>query len=146
MKRKEFIRSGGRMVVAMMIPAWVLKSCGTIHYASATEEKGRLIIPKKEFQNIRKNKISEREFILVQTNHTPAPIGIYKSGKDRYTAALLLCTHRGCELTPGGAIYSCPCHGSEFSMEGEVLEGPAEEHLQTYNITTDHENIYIHLQ
>lgn|SRR5690625_253631 len=145
MKRKEFIRSGGRMVAAMMIPAWMLQSCGTIHYASATEEKDQLIIRKKEFQNIRKSKISERDFILVQTNRTSAPIGIHKSGEDRYTAVLLRCTHRGCELNPGGAIYTCPCHGSEFSMEGEVLEGPAEEHLQTYNITTDHENIYIQL-
>jgi cytochrome b6-f complex iron-sulfur subunit len=65
--------------------------------------------------------------------------------EDNYVALLLKCTHRGCELNAGGGIYSCPCHGSEFSSTGKVLEGPADKDLETFITNTDDENIYIHL-
>lgn len=36
------------------------------------------------------------------------------------------CTHAGCALTTvkGDAVL-CPCHGSSFGLDGEVLRGPA---------------------
>ncbi|HEX2927579.1 MAG TPA: FAD-dependent oxidoreductase [Ruminiclostridium sp.] len=37
------------------------------------------------------------------------------------------CTHMGCELIWNSAenSWDCPCHGSRFSYEGDVIEGPA---------------------
>jgi len=145
MDRKKFIQSFGKLVTGMMIGGWTFQSCGAIHYATVTEEKDRFIVKKKEFLRIRKDRSTERNFVLIQTKANSAPIGIFKLDVNEYSAALLECTHRGCELTPGGNTYTCPCHGSEFSMEGEVLQGPAEKHLKTFDITTDNENIYIHL-
>ena len=43
----------------------------------------------------------------------------------------------------GGGIYTCPCHGSEFSVKGKVLEGPADKDLKIFKTETDNENIYI---
>ena len=84
--------------------------------------------------------------MLLNLNDTGFPICLYKTSKDIYTASLLKCTHRGCELNVGGGIYTCPCHGSEFSTLGEVLEGPADRNLKTYKTVSDNENIYIYLQ
>lgn len=42
------------------------------------------------------------------------------------------CTHAGCALSrvmDGAAL--CPCHGSTFGLDGEVLRGPATEPLRT---------------
>lgn len=42
------------------------------------------------------------------------------------------CTHAGCALSKviDGAV-ACPCHGSSFGLDGQVLRGPAEEALRT---------------
>lgn len=37
-----------------------------------------------------------------------------------------VCTHQGCIVdTISNGVISCPCHGSEFSLTGEVKGGPA---------------------
>ena len=82
---------------------------------------------------------------MLKIEESQFPICLYKTKEDHYNASLLKCTHRGCELNVGGGIYSCPCHGSEFSIKGAVLEGPAEKDLKTFKIDTDNENIYIYL-
>ena len=42
------------------------------------------------------------------------------------------CTHQGCSVDWESSEFACPCHGSKFSANGEVTEGPAEEALATY--------------
>jgi glycine/D-amino acid oxidase-like deaminating enzyme/nitrite reductase/ring-hydroxylating ferredoxin subunit len=42
------------------------------------------------------------------------------------------CTHMGCELNwnPAERTWDCPCHGSRFSYEGKIIEGPAVHELK----------------
>jgi Rieske Fe-S protein len=45
------------------------------------------------------------------------------------------CTHQGCTvLLPerAGATLDCPCHGSRFTIQGVVVNGPAERPLPGY--------------
>ncbi len=50
---------------------------------------------------------------------------------DRSWALSARCTHLGCTVVVAedGRSLSCPCHGSRYTLEGEVLAGPAREPL-----------------
>ncbi len=42
-------------------------------------------------------------------------------------ALLRVCTHLECLVGyfPGEALFKCPCHGSNFSLQGDPVAGPA---------------------
>ncbi|MET9628603.1 FAD-dependent oxidoreductase [Lentzea sp. NPDC006480] len=53
--------------------------------------------------------------------------GVYRDPGGRLHAVSLRCTHLGCLVRFNAAerSWDCPCHGSRFDVDGEVLEGPA---------------------
>ncbi len=59
-------------------------------------------------------------------------VGAYRDAGGDVHAVSLTCTHLGCTVAWNDAenTWDCPCHGSRFSLEGKVLEGPAVENLE----------------
>ena len=58
--------------------------------------------------------------------------------KEGYFYALSdVCTHLGCitNWLPDEGLIACPCHGSRFDVEGNVIHGPAPRPLVRYSIT-----------
>jgi cytochrome b6-f complex iron-sulfur subunit len=50
-----------------------------------------------------------------------------------------VCTHAGCEVNFRSTLghLLCPCHGSQFALDGTVLVGPAIKPLHAYPTTFD---------
>ncbi len=60
--------------------------------------------------------------------------------KEGYFYALSsVCTHLGCitNWKSEEGIIACPCHGSKFNREGNVLEGPAPRPLRQFAMMLD---------
>jgi glycine/D-amino acid oxidase-like deaminating enzyme/nitrite reductase/ring-hydroxylating ferredoxin subunit len=53
--------------------------------------------------------------------------GVYRDPDGGLHAVSMRCTHLGCLVRFNAAenSWDCPCHGSRFGVDGEVLEGPA---------------------
>lgn len=48
------------------------------------------------------------------------------------------CTHLGCKINKfDGENLVCSCHGSRFSQDGKVINGPAVKNLQNINYQID---------
>jgi cytochrome b6-f complex iron-sulfur subunit len=52
-------------------------------------------------------------------------------------AVSAICTHLGCSLERSLDGFECPCHGSCYNDEGEVLSGPAPRNLAWYRVSRD---------
>jgi Rieske Fe-S protein len=58
-------------------------------------------------------------------------VAAYRDAGGTLTLRSAVCTHMGCLVGWNRAerTWDCPCHGSRFTTEGEVLGGPAESPL-----------------
>jgi glycine/D-amino acid oxidase-like deaminating enzyme/nitrite reductase/ring-hydroxylating ferredoxin subunit len=54
-------------------------------------------------------------------------VAVWKDAEGVPHAFSAACTHKGCTLTWNNAdlTWDCPCHGSVFSCDGQVIHGPA---------------------
>jgi len=62
--------------------------------------------------------------------------GVYRDEDDTLHAVSLRCTHLGCLVRFNDAerSWDCPCHGSRFDVDGNVLEGPATKPLTRHDV------------
>jgi glycine/D-amino acid oxidase-like deaminating enzyme/nitrite reductase/ring-hydroxylating ferredoxin subunit len=58
--------------------------------------------------------------------------GAYRDPEGNLHLVDTTCTHMGCEVewNEGERTWDCPCHGSRFGYDGNVIEGPAQEALK----------------
>jgi Rieske Fe-S protein len=58
-------------------------------------------------------------------------VAVWKHDDGTLHAVSAACTHKGCIVTWNNAdrTWDCPCHGSIFSTDGNVIHGPAVEAL-----------------
>lgn len=145
MDRKEFIAACGTACLGAAAVAWLQSCTAASYYAISTKSDKKLVIRKSEFIKTDKEKTSQRKYVLVKTEELAFPICIYKLADNNYSALLMECTHKSCELQPHGDYLVCPCHGSEFTKQGVVQNPPAEQDLRKFKITSDEENLYLQL-
>lgn len=60
--------------------------------------------------------------------------GAYRDEQGTLHVVDTTCTHMGCELSWNSAekSWDCPCHGSRFTYEGDIVEGPAVKPLNVH--------------
>ena len=64
--------------------------------------------------------------------HEGETVAAYRDEDGTLTAVSATCTHLGCRVAFNTAerSWDCPCHGSRFAPDGEVLHGPAVHRLE----------------
>jgi Rieske Fe-S protein len=62
-----------------------------------------------------------------------------------FFALSAICPHLGCTIRQSGETYECPCHGSRFNGQGDVLNGPAPSPMIYLAATLDDDELAIDL-
>lgn len=76
------------------------------------------------------NEISNGEGKIIK--HDGATYAAYRDHKAELHLLSPVCPHTGCNVAwnPSEVSWDCPCHGSRFSIEGKLLNGPAMSDLE----------------
>jgi nitrite reductase/ring-hydroxylating ferredoxin subunit len=105
--------------------ASLLESCGGVSSVYKTELKNeQLMVPVSQFK-------PEQKILLVRNNEMEYDIALIKNNNN-YKAFYLQCTHENQPLSVNDKNIRCSSHGSIFSYDGKVLNGPADKPLQEY--------------
>ena len=58
---------------------------------------------------------------------------VARTAQTAFTALTAVCTHMGCTVSDfENQVYVCPCHGSRYSLNGTVVQGPAPSSLRQF--------------
>ena len=138
MRRRDFVHRlavlpAGAWASAAALP---LAGCAGRAYLVPAEVDGRLVVPASAL---------DEGGVFVTVPASDRPIYLHRSADGTPVALLARCTHRGCQPEPVADRLVCPCHGSEFDLEGNVLEGPAEAPLTRYEVSAEGDRLVIRL-
>jgi Rieske Fe-S protein len=141
MQRRAFIKSSCNICTLLTAGALLstLSGCGPAYKVINTEIRNDQVeVPLAGF--------AQSPLQLVRPKGWLYSIAVRKKDDNSYSALLLKCTHQDNQLTAAANGYSCSLHGSTFNTTGRVIKGPAERPLKEYAVTTDNDNLIIHLK
>jgi len=124
MNRRDFTTFVGVGWVASSLPI-AIAACSS-QTASQTS---------KDWQRVGTSGALDKTGQLLAKNSPVGPVLVVGTSKTTNLIAVNpTCTHAGCTVEWKGDAkkFQCPCHDSEFGVDGKVQKGPAQAPLKTY--------------
>ena len=146
MNRKEFLKTCVFGCLSGLIGVSMLESCSSSQVLTKEIKGSDILVPITDFEIKSGDKITYKEYIIIQNEILKFPICVYRFSQIEYSALYMQCTHQGAELQVSGDKLHCPAHGSEFSNKGTVETGPADRNLRNFPITIENNILKISLK
>jgi Rieske Fe-S protein len=141
--RREFLRSARQAAVGACLlgargalPMMAL-GCASVPYVRGDRRDDEVHLP---FTALDKDGRA-----LVEVPGLDLPIFVRRVPGTPAVALSTRCMHRGCEVEPSTDRLVCPCHGSEYALDGAVLEGPTELPLERFRVRELSDGLVIEL-
>jgi len=131
MTRKSFLKSAVATVAGITTAplASMVGGCAPAAFSvRAPVVDNRVIIPLDGLPDLKQ----PYAYAKVYTERHANPFVIFRLDDGQIRAVLTTCSHSGCEVRKLPTKFECPCHGSEYSLMGSVLKGPAPAPLESF--------------
>ncbi len=85
------------------------------------------------------NLLASEGGILIKPRGVQDKILVIHGKDDSLHAVSSICTHMGCDVLYDKDLshIRCPCHGSQYGLDGHNIKGPARRPLKQYDIRND---------
>lgn len=138
MKRRDFVNIFGLGVLATSLPV-AIAACQPDPPTATTPEDEAPVdsTPRADgFAAIGTVDDLDSARSLASSSFQGATVAVIRSpdNPDSLIAVNALCPHQGCTVAwaDDQGLFACPCHGSRFSPDGTVTDGPATEGLGSF--------------
>ena len=140
MLRRDFVRRLPVVTTGLVtgVSTLSMTACAGVPYVVPGVRPGGLVVSVAA--------LTESGEVFLQSPDMDRPVYLRRDAAGEIVALLASCTHRGCQPEPVGDRLVCPCHGSEFSLTGGVLAGPAERPLTRYGVSEHGEDVIVWLE
>jgi Rieske Fe-S protein len=130
LRRREFLG-----LCACVAAGSVLGACASVLVRQVPVSNGRVELPLVQYPELSQGGAALQ--ILPEGQTQPLIVIVDADGKHRVISSE--CTHKGCTVDVQGERIVCPCHGSTYDRNGDVLKGPAQRSLRRYpsRLTSD---------
>lgn len=128
--------------LGIMATSLFLEGCAGTRYMTGIIEGSFLRVPENSFL---KENGESLKYIVVQHQNLQYPVVLFRHSDSEFQAILMRCTHQGTELQVYGDRLQCPAHGSEFTSNGKVQNGPADQALRSFPVVKELETLKIDL-
>lgn len=135
--RRRFIRAAAGAAACTVLPR-----CASVAATSVTPVSGAVRLRLQEFPDL----VRPAGSLVLRLAGGPSPIYLLALEDGAYAAVSPVCTHLGCTVDVVGERLLCPCHGSTYDREGNVLRGPAERALRRYPLTVVGDELVIRVE
>lgn len=138
MERREFIHTLERAALGACVGVPLFAgACANLNYVHGQVD-GRVV-------RIPLASLAADGTATVEVAGLDLPVHVRRTAPGRTVALSTRCMHRGCQVEPEVDRFSCPCHGSEYSLEGAVLKGPTQRPLIRFDATETADALLIDL-
>jgi len=141
MDRRTFIKQscGACMAVGgMSLMSTLLSSCSSINVYKTTIQTNTIEIPVSEL-------LPEENSKIIRTDAKHRDILLVRKPDNTFHALLMQCTHFDNALVANKKGLICNMHGSGFTFDGAVKNGPASRALKKFPVTIQNEKFIIQL-
>jgi Rieske Fe-S protein len=108
--------------------------------AVVKQEDGRIRLSPEESA-----RLQSEASVLVKPEGASDKILVVRDRKGDLHALSATCTHMGCDVLYDNDLgrIRCPCHGSQFGLDGSATKGPATRPLKTYGVQAQDNQIVV---
>jgi Rieske Fe-S protein len=129
--------------VAASLPlATLLPGCASLATVTVQPEAGRVRLRFLQHPGL----LEPGGHVRVRPEGDASPIYVLALDDGGWAALSPICTHQGCTVDISGSRLVCPCHGSTYDREGNVLRGPAPQALRRFPVERTSDGITIDLR
>ncbi len=141
--RRDFFKKAGQGAIVLAVPAIassILESCNN-NITNPTSNSASLANVNGTYANgivkltVNSSSPLSKTGTAAMVNFPNGQLLVDHPSANTFNALSAVCTHAGCLITnfdSGSSQFVCPCHGSRYDVNGNVVSGPAPSPLQKY--------------
>lgn len=145
MNRREFIGWVGVGGIATYLPV-AIAACST-NTTETTQKTEKSTVRSDGFESVGTVMELSQDSVILNKKTTIGAVLVVRNpdNSEQLMAVNPKCTHAGCivDWKADQRILVCPCHASNFAMDGKVLKGPATKPLATYEAKIEGNSVLV---